>query len=264
MPELPDVEGYRIALAEHLPGSRVRGVRVLDPSVLRNATAVAFQNRLTGARFQAPERHGKWLLLPTDGPTLLVHSGMTGRPYFANADRTGQPETDRNDRLIISTDKGELRYADLRKLRGVWILDSEAEIATVTGEQGPDALTISAIAFRAALGGRRGALKSTLMNQQVIAGLGNMLSDEICWRARLHPARPVNTLDDDDLRRLHQVMRQTLRAAVRSRRIPRTPAWLSSTRDRETAPCPRCGTTLRRSTIGGRTSIWCPHCQPTL
>jgi formamidopyrimidine-DNA glycosylase len=237
-------------------------VRVLDPGVLRNATAKAFENRLVGACFQAPGRHGKWLILPTDGPTLLLHSGMTGRPYFAKAGSVGRPATDRNDRLIISTDEGELRYADLRKLRGVWIVDSDAEIATVTGGPGPDALAISASAFRTALHGRRGALKSTLMNQRVIAGLGNMLSDEICWRARLHPARLVNSLDEDDLLGLHQVLNQTLRAAVASRQIPRTQAWLNSTRDCEGAPCPRCATQLRRTPIGGRTSIWCPLCQP--
>jgi formamidopyrimidine-DNA glycosylase len=101
-----------------------------------------------------------------------------------------------------------------------------------------------------------------LMNQQVIAGLGNMLSDEICWRARIHPARTVTTLDDEELRRLHLAMRRSLRSAVKVGRIPRTRTWLSSARDRDPAPCPRCRTMLRRSPIGGRTSIWCPNCQP--
>jgi formamidopyrimidine-DNA glycosylase len=262
MPELPDVEGYRIALAAQLPGRQVHGVRVLDAAVLRNVSAEVFRDRVTGARFDAIRRHGKWLMLSTDGPTLLVHNAMTGRPYFVEAGGSLPGETDRNDRLILTTDNGELRYADLRKLGGVWILDSAADVAEVTGVQGPDALTISATDFRAVLRARRGALKSTLMNQQVIAGLGNMLSDEVCWRARLHPARPVSSLGDDDLREVHQVLRTTLRAAVRSRRIPRTATWLSSVRDRRAPPCPRCGTVLRHSHLGGRTSIWCPRCQP--
>jgi formamidopyrimidine-DNA glycosylase len=262
MPELPDVEGYRLVLTAQLPGRQVHRVRVLDAAVLRNVSADMFRDRVTGARFGAIGRHGKWLMLSTDGPLLLLHSGMTGRPYFVEVNCTLHEQAQRNDRLIIVTDHGELRYADLRKLGGVWILDSNTEIPDVTGAQGPDALAISATDFRAALHARRGALKPTLMNQQVIAGLGNMLSDEVCWRARLHPARPVNSLGDDDLRNLHRILRQMLRAAVKSRQIPRTSAWLSSVRDRKPAPCPRCGTQLQHSHIGGRTSIWCPHCQP--
>jgi formamidopyrimidine-DNA glycosylase len=262
MPELPDVEGYRVALTEQLLGRQVCGVRVLDVGVLRNASAEAFQDRLIGACFQAIGRHGKWLILQTDEPMLLIHSGMTGRPYFTEAGGTVHQETDRHDRLIISTDNGELRYADLRKLGGVWILDNDAEAADVIGVQGPDALAISVMDFRTALHARRGALKPTLMNQQVIAGLGNMLSDEVCWRARLHPARAVNSLGDDELRDLYQAMRRTLRAAVRQRRIPRTRTWLNSARGRQAAPCPRCRTMLRHTPIGGRTSIWCPRCQP--
>ncbi len=95
-------------------------------------------------------------------------------------------------------DKGELSYADLRKLRGVWLSDGEDEIAGVLGPQGSDALGMNLAAFRDAFAGRqrRGArLKPTLMDQSVIAGLGNLLTDEICWRARLQPTRPVADLD---------------------------------------------------------------------
>nr|WP_293340279.1 DNA-formamidopyrimidine glycosylase family protein [Mycobacterium sp.] len=112
MPELPDVEGFRRELATTLPRRRIRHVTVKDPGILRNTTAKAFARRLDGHRFATPSRHGKWLMLPTDGPTLLIHSGMTGHPYYAadGADEIGY------ERLVISLDKGELRYADLRKL----------------------------------------------------------------------------------------------------------------------------------------------------
>ena len=261
MPELPDVENYRIMLAEHLSGKRVRDVRVLDSGVLRNATACAFRARLLGRTFTHTSRRGKWLLAATDDPVLLVHHGMTGRLYLS---RPGDGQADDpNDRLIIRTDSVELHYADLRKLRGLWVVDSDAEAAMVIGEQGPDALDISGSQFAAVLRGRRTALKAALIDQQVIAGLGNMLSDEICWRARLHPARPVSSLDDAEVKRLHRVMRMTLRTAVARGRIPRTPTWLSSTRGDEHAACPRCRMTLNRDTINGRTSIWCPTCQPS-
>jgi formamidopyrimidine-DNA glycosylase len=262
MPELPDIEGYRAVLAEYLPGSRVRAVQVLDAGVLRNATPETFRDRLLGHRFGTPQRHGKWLTLPTDGPTLLVHSGMTGRPYFLVEGIDAFPEIAALDRLVIRTDRGELRYSDLRKLRGVWIVGGAAEAAAVTGNQGPDALGIPWGEFRAALQGRQRALKTVLMDQHVIAGLGNMLSDEVCWRGHVHPARKASALDDVELRQVWLAMGRSLRSAVRQGRIPRTGAWLNSARDHDPSYCPSCRTTLCRSRIGGRTSIWCPVCQP--
>lgn len=181
MPELPDVEGFRRELGKTLPGRRIRHVAVRDPGILRNTTARGLARRLDGRRFATPRRHGKWLILPTDGPTLLVHSGMTGHPYYAANDA----EPVGYERLVVSLDKGELRYADLRKLRGVWLADGDDDVADVMGPQGPDALGISLRAFRDVLDGRSGRLKPTLMNQSVIAGLGNLLTDEICWRARV-------------------------------------------------------------------------------
>ena len=258
MPELPDVEGFRRELARTLPGRRVREVDVLDAGVLRNTTARALARKLADHRFGEPRRHGKWLILPTDGPTLLVHSGMTGHPYYsANGD------SDRHDRLVLALDSGELHYADLRKLRGVWLADDDEAVDAVVGEQGPDALDIDLRTLRRALDNRRGSLKRTLMDQSVISGLGNLLTDEICWRAGLHPARRLGDLDDGDVRRLHNAMKRVLRTAVRHARVPGLPRWLTRVRDDPDPGCPRCGTRLRRSRIGGRTSVWCPRCQPS-
>jgi formamidopyrimidine-DNA glycosylase len=258
VPELPDVEGFRRELAGPLRGRRIRHVEVRDPGILRNTTAQALSRRLAGHRFGGPRRHGKWLILPTDGPTLLVHSGMTGHPHYAADGAESVPY----ERLVVSLDRGELRYADLRKLRGVWLAASEDDIADVTGPQGPDALGLGLREFRAVLSGRRGRLKPTLMDQSVIAGLGNLLTDEICWRAGLHPSRPVADLDDDDLKRLHAAMTRVLRTSVRHGRVPGLPRWLTGVRDEPDPSCPRCGTRLARGRVGGRTSMWCPRCQP--
>jgi formamidopyrimidine-DNA glycosylase len=251
------VEGFRNELARSLPGRRVQRVEVRDAGVLRNTTPRAFSRNLVDRRFGEPRRHGKWLILPTDGPVLLVHSGMTGHPYYAldRADEKGY------ERLVITLDRGELRYADLRKLRGVWLAPSYDDVASVMGRQGPDALGLDLRGFREALRGRRGRLKPTLMDQSVIAGLGNLLVDEICWQARLHPARQVASLDDDDLRPLHATMRRVLRTSVRHARVPGLPRWLTGVRDEPDPSCPRCGTRLSRGRIGGRTSVWCPRCQ---
>lgn len=261
MPELPDVEGFRRELAKTLPGRRIRQVEVRDPGILRNSTAPALGRRLHGRRFAAPPRHGKWLILPTDGPTLLVHSGMTGHPYYAAAGA----EPRGYERLVLSLDKGELRYADLRKLPGVWLASgsgAEDDIAHVMGPQGPDAPGIGLREFRDVLNRRSGRLKPTLMDQSVIAGLGNLLTDEICWRARIAPERKVAELDSDDVRGLHAALTQVLRTSVRHGRVPGLSRWLTGARDEPDPSCPRCGTRLQHGRINGRTSWWCPHCQP--
>lgn len=257
MPELPDVEGFRRELEKTLPGRRIRDVDVFDAGVLRNASAANLRRQLAGHKFAKPRRHGKWLILPTDGPTLLVHSGMTGHPYFAARDA----EAEGQERLVITLDRGEFRYADLRKLRGVWLASDDDEVAGVMGDQGPDALSMNFRSFRAALRGHRGAVKPALMDQSVLAGLGNMLTDEICWRARVHPSKAIADLSDDELRRLHAAMKRTLTTAVRHGRIPGLPRWLTRVRNDPDPSCPRCGTRLRRDRISGRTSLWCPHCQ---
>lgn len=258
MPELPDVEGFRRDLANTLPGRRIRNVDVRDAGILRNTTAQALRKQLTGRRFRAPRRHGKWLILPTDGPTLLVHSGMTGRPYYV-ADGTAD---DGPVRLVLTLDRGEFRYRDLRKLRGVWLASDDHDIAGLTGPQGPDALDIDLRTFRDLLAGRRGRLKATLLDQSVIAGLGNLLIDEICWQSRLHPNRSITDLSDDDLKRLHATMKRVLRTAVRHGCVPGLPRWLTGVRDDPDPSCPRCGARLETGRAGGRTTKWCPRCQP--
>lgn len=259
MPELPDVEGFRRQLEHDLPGRRIRHVEVLDPGILRNVTAQVLARTLTGRRFKQPRRHGKWLILPTDGPTLVVHSGMTGHPYFARAGDAAEGR----ERLVISLDRGEFRYADLRKLRGIWLARDDEAVADVMGAQGPDALSMDVRRFAKALSGRRGALKPTLMNQSVIAGLGNLLTDEICWRARVNPCKAVTDLDDDEVRRLHTAMKRALHTAVRHGCVPSAPRWLTRVRDEPDPSCPRCGTRLRRRRVAGRTTLWCPKCQPS-
>jgi formamidopyrimidine-DNA glycosylase len=258
MPELPDVEGFRRELADKLPGRRVRRVEVRDAGVLRNTTGRALARNLVKHTFRNPWRHGKWLILPTDGPALLVHSGMTGQPYYApdGAAEKGY------ERLVIGLDRGELRYADLRKLRGIWLAADDEETAEVMGKLGPDALGLDLASFRTALRGRHGALKPTLMDQTVIAGLGNLLADEILWQARLPPSTPVTRLDADGIRGLHTTMQRVLRTAVRHGCVPSLPRWLTGARDDPDPTCPRCGTRLSRGRFGGRTSLWCPRCQP--
>jgi formamidopyrimidine-DNA glycosylase len=258
VPELPDVEGFRIELAETLPGRTIGRVRVDDAGVLRNTTSRSFQRALRGRTFREPGRHGKWLLLPTDRQVLVVHSGMTGRPYYAPAGADGQ----RFDRVTLELDDGEFRFNDLRKLRGLWLAPDEDGVRRIIGESGPDALGLTTNEFARALTGLRRALKPALMDQTVIAGLGNLLVDEIAWQARIAPARGCAELDETDLSRLGTTMRRVLRTSVRHRRVPPLRGWLTGVRDEEHPACPRCGTELRSRRMNGRRTLWCPRCQP--
>lgn len=260
MPELPDVEGYRRHFARYAEGKRVTGIEVPAPDVLRNTTPQALGRSLRGRRFDSPLRHGKWLLAPAAGPTLLFHFGMTGR--FAWSGRRSQDH--RHDRVIFQFGDARLRYRNMRKLGGVWLARHRAEIDRITGPLGPDALEIDGEIFEELLSGRRGGVKAALMNQELIAGIGNELSDEILWQARIHPSRRLVTVDRRQRRKLHRTMQRALRESIRHGRIPRKPSWITSQRGRRDPVCPRCGWEVRRSAVAGRTSYWCPRCQPGL
>lgn len=258
MPELPDVEGFRRILAEHGTGRRIEGIAVLDAGVLRDTSPKGLGNSLAGHRFAEPDRLGKWLIARTDGPSVLLHFGMTGRLTWSDpAERRGK-----YDRVVFELDQGELRYQDMRKLQGLWLAPDEAAVRDALADQGPDALAIGRNDFYGLLEGSRRALKPLLTDQSTIAGLGNILVDEIVWQAWLHPGRRGGDLTSAERRRLYDRMRSVLRTSVREGRVPTRGSWLTGRRDDPDAPCPRCGTPLSRTRVGGRSTLWCAQCQP--
>lgn len=257
MPELPDVEGFRAVLAEHGAGRRVERVTVADAGVLRGVSARRLERSLRGRRFRDPDRWGKWLIARTDGPALLMHFGMTGGLCWAGPGE----ERHRHDRVVFAVDDGEIRFRDMRKLKGITLAEQQGAIDRVLAELGPDALSVGRADFDRALGTGRRALKAALIDQSVIAGLGNLLADEICWRARIHPRRPVRQLQPADRARLHSRMRRVLKDAIPASRVPDAPGWLTGSRQAG-ARCPRCGAGLARGRVAGRGTVWCPDCQP--
>ncbi|MEV6316533.1 DNA-formamidopyrimidine glycosylase family protein [Streptomyces sp. NPDC051776] len=259
MPELPDVEAFRDVLASCAEGRRIRHVEVKDSGVLHGVGAERLRSGLEGHRFAEPERHGKWLLAPTDGPTVLLHFGMTGELVCCSSGDPPHP----HDRVVFTLGRDELRYRDQRKLKGLWYDDgSGAAVDRVLRDQGPDAMTLSRSGLTQLLSGRRGRVKTALTDQSLVAGLGNLLADEILWRARVHPWRRADRLSDDAYRRLHTEMRRTLRSAVRAGRVPPRRSWLTGRRDDRDPKCPRCHGPLHRGRINGRSTVWCPDCQP--
>ncbi|HJV04509.1 MAG TPA: DNA-formamidopyrimidine glycosylase family protein [Actinomycetota bacterium] len=259
MPELPDVEAYRRFFDDHATGRTVWRVVVTDEGILRNVTSRTLDRALRGHRFETPVRHGKWLIAPTSGPSVLLHFGMTGDLRWAE-DASGRH---RHDRVIFELDGGELRYRNMRKLGGLWMAHDDGETRVATGELGPDALDVDLRRFRSLLEARRGTIKPFLMNQRNLAGVGNLIADEALWQARIHPLRPIASLSDDEVRRLHGKLRHVLRTAIdRFDYVPALRGWLTHVRGHPGAKCPRCRTPLERSVVGGRTTYWCPRCQP--
>ncbi|WP_055484878.1 Fpg/Nei family DNA glycosylase [Streptomyces sp. WMMB 322] len=258
MPELPDVEGFRKVLDSCARDRRIQQVEVYDTGVLHGVSEGRLRRELEGRRFTGAERHGKWLLAPTGGPTVMLHFGMTGQLLCC---RPGD-ERHAHDRVAftVGSDR-QLRYRDQRKLKGLWLAD-DAELARTLDAQGPDAAAVGREDFDSRIRRRRGSLKSALTDQSVIAGVGNLLADEILWHARLHPARRAGGLTDGERCRLHDDMRTVLRSSVRAECVPPRESWLTGHRDDPHGMCPRCGTELNRGRTAGRSTVWCPRCQP--
>ncbi len=259
MPELLEIEYYR-RLAEGALGRQVAAVAVPDPHCLRPPLGPRSLGRaLAGRSFVLARRRGKLLVLDTDGPSLGIRFGMTGGlvlDHRAAIDRlrysSGRYD-DRWARLVVRFDDGgELVFHDPRRLGRVELDPDESAL-------GPDALTVSVGDLRRALATRhpeRGApLKARLLDQAHLAGIGNLLADEILWRASLSPGRPCGGLSEAELRRLHRHLRATL-----TELLERGGSHLGDLMDerRPGGHCPRDGTPLVRATVGGRTTWWCP------
>jgi formamidopyrimidine-DNA glycosylase len=257
VPELPDVEHYRRVLAEHGTGRRIERVVTTDEGILRGVDGVSLDRALRGSTLVEPERHGKWLIAWTTGPAVLIHFGMTGDLIAGD----GPDGRHRHDRVVFELDRGELRYRNMRKLGGVWLAHDRPEATRVLASLGPDALGVDRRAFRHLLEQRRGGVKAALMDQRFLAGVGNLLADEILWQARLHPARRIERFARDERERLFDAFRKVVRTwAERFHDVPRR--WLIQVRGQPGARCPRCHTALERTVVAGRTTWFCPRCQP--
>ena len=232
-------------------------VVVTDAGILRNTDPATLDTALRGHRFQEPERRGKWLIAWTSGPAVLLHFGMTGDLIWG-PDETGRH---RHDRVIFVVDRGELRYRNMRKLGGLWLALGFEDVDPILAGLGPDALSLDRRAFVRLLSRRRGGVKAALMDQSLLSGVGNLLADEILWRARIHPARPVQDLTEEERRALFAVLRRTIRAGINEFDGGMRTRWMR-VRGRPGARCPRCRNALERMVVGGRTTYFCPRCQP--
>jgi formamidopyrimidine-DNA glycosylase len=243
VPELPEAERARLQI-EKVLGREIVAVDDRDSYVSRPHAPGEIAAALTGRRLTAAHRRGKFLWAETDGggPELGLHLGMSGRIVL--------------DEEPVGWDRFALEFADgtrmaLRDKRRLGRAVIEPDFSHV----GPDAAEVSRAEFRRRIGRGSAPLKARLLDQKAIAGVGNLLADEILWRARLSPRRPTGSLSEPEL----DLLRRELRAAVRSaiRRGGAHTGDLNPHRERG-GHCPRCGAELCRATIGGRTTYWCP------
>ena len=259
MPELPEVETFKRYLDSTSLYQRITGVEVRDAYVLKRVSVRQLARRLKGRRFENSHRHGKHLFVRAGNELWLrLHFGMTGSLEYLNHDEVA-PKTARV--IFRFADNFRLAFDDQRKFGEIELIDDVDEFLQTRG-LGPDALEISLSQFKAIVGKHRGAVKAILLNQQLIAGIGNLYADEILFRAHVHPATYAARLSDKDLNRLFRSTRYVLEKAIALKtdfnRLPRS--WLLTHRGKG-GRCPRCGRALKSATIGGRTSWFCAHCQ---
>jgi len=262
MPELPEVETFKRYLDSTSLRQRITCVEVCDAYVLKRVTAHALARRLKGRRFQNSRRHGKHLFVRAgDDLWLRLHFGMTGSLEYLKHDQL----TPKTARVIFHfSNNRRLAFDDQRKFGEIELIEDVGEFLRSRG-LGPDALKINYSEFKAIAGKRHGALKAILLNQQFIAGIGNLYADEIFFRSSIHPATESGELSDRDLKRLFSATRYVLEKAVALKtdfnRLPKS--WLLIHRGKG-GRCPRCGRALKSATIGSRTSWFCAYCQKRL
>lgn len=272
MPELPEIETMRRAIAPGMTGRTVVEVDVRQPKVVADLDAEEFVNRLLGRTFTDLTRRGKAIIAwMDDGQRMVMRMGMTGCVVVAPHDH---PE-DRHTHIVVSLDDGdELRFSDMRRFGRFWLFRADDEDTSGIRELGPEpddpALTAEYLERR--LGGCHRAIKTCLLDQSVVAGIGNIYSDEILFNCGIDPSCQACRLDRADWEHLADEIPRCIGFFVENNEM--SPGeWLESMgrEYRNTPyiriyghagePCPKCGETLARTVIGGRSSVHCPMCQ---
>ena len=258
MPELPEVESYARYFARHALRQKVARVDVRDERILGEIRADAFVKKLKGREFTGVRRHGKHLFAETSAKTtwLHLHFGMSGDlAYYRDRE-----EAPRFARIVFDFANGaHLAFEDMR-LFGVADIVSSPEAFIEDRGLGPDPLdpTFTFGRFAALLERKRGAIKSLLMTQEAIAGLGNLWVDETLYLASIHPRRPVDRISEKEARALYTSMRRLLNDVIaRHERGAGMPARSLYEHREEGHRCPRCGGTIRRAVVFGRTTYFC-------
>jgi formamidopyrimidine-DNA glycosylase len=259
MPELPEVEAFKRYFDASSLHRRIDGVEVPSAYVVKGVSGRELARRLKGRRFESSRRHGKHLFVRTDGNIWLrFHFGMTGSLRYFKCKQNAPPHA---RVLFIFENDYRLAFDDQRKFGEIGLVKNMDEFLKKRA-LGPDALDIDLKEFNDILAKHGGSVKSILMNQRLIAGIGNIYADEILFRVRIHPATQVFDLNNKEVEALFRSMRYILERAIDSKAdadlMPES--WLLAHRGKG-GRCPRCGRELKSAKIAGRTTWFCSHCQ---
>jgi formamidopyrimidine-DNA glycosylase len=270
MAEVPEVETLVRDLQQAVVGKRLTGAEVIDPAVVRFPSHRDLSSRLEGRRVTAARRRAKFMLLSLDdGQVLALHLMLWGN--LALRPLSGvRPEA---TLVVFGLEGGEeLIFSDtLGYARAALAPADELAERLKLAELGPEALSddFTPEVLARQLRRRRGPLKTVLLNQRVLAGLGNRDADESLWSAGLHPRRSAASLGPPEVLRLHEAIREVLEEGIRLRGTQRDLFGVQgharhhrNVFGRTHEPCPRCGTPVHASKLGGRNTHWCPRCQP--
>lgn len=264
MPELPEIAIFARDMHRELVGRTISGIEVLQPKCL-NLAPEQFQAALVGATIQAVTAHGKWLQVQTTQGWLVLNLGMGGEILLT--DRAHLPDS---YRLIFDLADGAAVAVNFWWF-GYAHFVTELSSHPMVGKLGPHALDLSLEDFRRLLAGRRGAIKAFLLNQDRIAGIGNVYIQDPLFKARLHPLRSVQTLSAGEVAALWQALCETLEESMAQGGAPfelnlygKKGGWDASflVGYREGQPCRVCGTPVEKIRTGSTSSYICPHCQP--
>ncbi len=262
MPELPDVEGLKQYMDATSLHQTIGHVATYDKRILKDVNVSTLRKRLEGGQIQAAGRHGKYLfaLLPNRG-NLVLHFGMTGNLlYHSNP----EDEPDHTRFALIFANGSQLSFINVRRLGQVSFCEDRQSFIHQSN-LGPDALDheLNRDRFINSFKKRRGMIKPALMNQSIVAGIGNLYSDEILFQAGIDPRTKVNTLSEKTLGTIYKAMRRILKTAARhggaADELPK--GWLIKSMQRGNDSCPKCHAKIEKATVSGRTARFCPNCQ---
>jgi formamidopyrimidine-DNA glycosylase len=257
MPELPDVEVYRRYINSTSLNQKIKNVQIEDVDILHDISSRSFQIKLKGEKFKSAQRHGKYLFIELKrDELLLMHFGMTGKlKYF----KYKENEPDYSKIIFDFANGFHLSYICPRKLGKAGLIINKDKFI-LENKLGPDPFKddFKLRDFRELFEGRRGKIKFALMNQKVIAGIGNVYSDEILFQAGIYPFADIKNLSGNDLKEIYKqltsVIKRVINANADSRKFPES---FLVTRRRDGEKCPKCGGTIRQKKYSNRSAYYC-------
>jgi formamidopyrimidine-DNA glycosylase len=269
MPELPEVETTVNDLRPQLQGRKITGVKIIKSGSVAEPAEAAFVQGLAGRRIMSLGRRGKYLVFKLDnGQFLIVHLRMTGSLIVLPA----KQEPEKYVRILIELEGGRnLHFRDLRRFGRMWLVDDEQSVVGELGIEplGPD---FTPEFFTSLLKKRTTAIKPLLLNQALIAGVGNMYADEALYLARIHPRQPADSLRKNEVKKLYAAVREVLQQGIKNKGAS-TDTYLRPDGGKGQAhlafqvahqkgkSCGECGGAVERIVVGQRGTFFCPKCQ---